>query len=388
MSCKSPKWLRIFHKHPPHNLNANNASGSGKTWESRAPAAAEKGGRDYKGTHHREEVLPDITRVGFLGAVRWGAAKMSFGGSSLGSSGSRTSRMTFEYGRTHVVKPKGRHLATIVWLHGLGDNGSSIVVWSQLLETLPLPNDFLVLLVRFDVGDLSEDGPDDVEGLDASAAHVANLLSTEPADIKVGVGGFSMGAATALYSATCCAHGKYGNSNPYPLNLSAVVGLSGWLPCSRSLKNKIEASEEAARHAGSLPLLLCHGKGDDVVLYKHGEKSANALQSTGFKNLTFKAYSGYVAHCLFPLENHEAMCLTSFTISDFYMWSCDDFFLRCLLAEACIDNHSINYHIMPNLVSSFWVLKPRWLGHYTIPEEMDEVCKWFTAKLGLDGSSA
>lgn len=34
----------------------------------------------------------------------------------------------------------------------------------------------------FDVTDLSEDGPDDVEGLDASAAHVANLLSTEPAD--------------------------------------------------------------------------------------------------------------------------------------------------------------------------------------------------------------
>lgn len=36
----------------------------------------------------------------------------------------------------------------------------------------------------FDVTDFSEDGPDDLEGLDASAAHVANLLSTEPADSK------------------------------------------------------------------------------------------------------------------------------------------------------------------------------------------------------------
>lgn len=44
-----------------------------------------------------------------------------------------------------------------------------------------------------------------------------------------------MGAATALYSATCCAHGKYSNGNPYTVNLSAVVGLSGWLPCSRSI---------------------------------------------------------------------------------------------------------------------------------------------------------
>ena len=34
----------------------------------------------------------------------------------------------------------------------------------------------------FDVGELSEDASDDLEGLDASAAHVANLLSTEPAD--------------------------------------------------------------------------------------------------------------------------------------------------------------------------------------------------------------
>lgn len=42
-----------------------------------------------------------------------------------------------------------------------------------------------------------------------------------------------MGAETALYSATCQVIGKYGNGNVYPLDLSAVVGLSGWLPCSR-----------------------------------------------------------------------------------------------------------------------------------------------------------
>lgn len=33
--------------------------------------------------------------------------------------------------------------------------------------------------------DLSEDGPDDVEGMEASAAHVANLLSTEPTDSMI-----------------------------------------------------------------------------------------------------------------------------------------------------------------------------------------------------------
>lgn len=51
--------------------------------------------------------------------------------------------------------------------------------------------------------------------------------------VKLGIGGFSMGAATALYSATCQVLGKYSNGNLYPVNLSAVIGLSGWLPCSR-----------------------------------------------------------------------------------------------------------------------------------------------------------
>ncbi|MQM13305.1 hypothetical protein Taro_046231 [Colocasia esculenta] len=271
-----------------------------------------------------------LARGGGLSRAALHTVEMSHGSSSV-ASGTRTARKTFEFGRTHVVRPKGRHEATIVWLHGLGDNGSS---WSQLLETLPLPNIKWICPTAptrpvavfggfpctawFDVGDISEEGPDDVEGLDASAAHVANLLSTEPADIKLGVGGFSMGAATALYSATCHAHGKYGNGNPYPVNICAAVGLSGWLPCSRSLKNKIEGSQESARRAASLPLLLCHGRGDDVVQYKHGEKSAEVLTSTGFRNVTFKTYNG--------------------------------------------------------------------LGHYTIPEEMDDVCKWLTASLGLDGS--
>ncbi|KAI4355712.1 hypothetical protein L6164_004459 [Bauhinia variegata] len=247
-------------------------------------------------------------------------------------SGSRTARRTFEFGKTYVVRPKGKHQATIVWLHGLGDNGSSS---SQLLESLPLPNIKWICPTAptrpvailggfpctawFDAGELSEEGPDDWEGLDASSAHIANLLSTEPPDVKVGIGGFSMGAAIALYSATCFAMGRYGNGIAYPVNLRAVVGLSGWLPGSRTLRNKIEVSNEARRRAASLPVLMSHGTSDDVVLYKHGEKSAQCLSSAGFRYITFKSYDG--------------------------------------------------------------------LGHYTVPREMGEVCNWLSSRLGLDGSS-
>ena len=38
--------------------------------------------------------------------------------------------------------------------------------------------------------DISESAVDDLEGLDASAAHVAGLLSTEPADSKLSLVAF------------------------------------------------------------------------------------------------------------------------------------------------------------------------------------------------------
>ncbi|VFQ77214.1 unnamed protein product [Cuscuta campestris] len=137
-----------------------------------------------------------------------------------------------------------------------------------------------------------------------------------------------MGAATSLYAATCYTHGKYGNGNPFPSNLNAVVGLSGWLPCAKTLSNKLAGIEEAARRAASLPVLLCHGEGDEVVAYKFGEKSSVKLSSSGFRDVTFKPYKEWTSTKL-------------------------------------------------SLVDS--------LGHHTITQEMDDVCAWLTSKLELEG---
>ncbi|KAG6484600.1 hypothetical protein ZIOFF_053121 [Zingiber officinale] len=216
-------------------------------------------------------------------------------GSSSYSSGRTAPRRPVEYGRTYVVRPKGRHQATIVWLHGLGDNGLS---WSQLLESLPLPNIKWICPT-------------------APTRPMAMLGGFPCTALKLGIGGFSMGAATALHSAACFAYGKYGNGSPYPINVSVIVSLSGWLPCSRTLKTKVESSQDAARRAASMPLLLCHGRGDGVVPYKLGERSAEILRISGFRNFIFKTFNT--------------------------------------------------------------------LEHYTVPEEMDDVCKWLTARLRLDG---
>lgn len=49
-----------------------------------------------------------------------------------------------------------------------------LMLWSSNL--------FVQFISGFDAGELSEDGSNDWEALDTSAAHIANLLSTEPAD--------------------------------------------------------------------------------------------------------------------------------------------------------------------------------------------------------------
>ncbi|KAM0024470.1 putative lysophospholipase [Helianthus debilis subsp. tardiflorus] len=245
---------------------------------------------------------------------------MSYNSSNRDSGSRNARRNVHDFGRTFVVMPKQTHTATIVWLHGIGEKGSS---WTQILETFPLPNvkwicpsapSRLLTLYGgypctawFNISSMSEDACDDLEGLDASATHVANLLISEPDDVKLGVAGFSMGASVALYSAACRAIGQYGNGNRYPINLSAAVALSGWLPCSRTLRNRVGASQEAARRASSLPVLLCHGQVDDVVEYKIGEKSAQTMYSAGFQNLTFQTYNG-LGHYTILEEINDVCC--------------------------------------------------------------------------------
>ncbi|KAL8166472.1 hypothetical protein V2J09_007971 [Rumex salicifolius] len=238
-----------------------------------------------------------------------------------------------EFGRSYVIKPKGSHEATIVWLHDLGDRGST---WSQILENLDLPNVKWICPTAptrpvtlfggypstawFDSGDLSEDYLSDFIDLDASASYIASLLSAEPPNVKLAIGGFSMGAATALYSAIRHVLGQYANGDLYTVQLSAIIGLSGWLPSSSTVKTWIESSNEAQARAASLPILLCHGSADEVVGIEQGEKSAQILTSAGFHNVTFNSYEE--------------------------------------------------------------------LGHYTVPEETNDICNWLTETLGLDGAAS
>ncbi|KAD2393894.1 hypothetical protein E3N88_40871 [Mikania micrantha] len=179
-----------------------------------------------------------------------------------------TANSAFKFGSTYVVEPKGKHQATIVWLHGLGDDGSS---WSQVLETLSLPNGLMSLASL----------KTQVKMYKEWMLQPHMFLACFPLNLQTE--DLVWGAAPAIYSAICFSCENFGNGAGCLIHLDAVVGLSGWLPCARALSNK-------AKGRASLPILLCHGRVDDVVRFRFGEKSVEKLSSAGFENLTFKAF--------------------------------------------------------------------------------------------------
>ncbi|CAI5995348.1 unnamed protein product [Closterium sp. NIES-65] len=95
--------------------------------------------------------------------------------------------------KTIVLPAKaGKHAATVVWLHGLGDTGYG---WSDLCETVNLPHIKWILPSApiasvtinggmpcpswFDLFGLDASARDDVKGIDAAARYVAGILEEE-----------------------------------------------------------------------------------------------------------------------------------------------------------------------------------------------------------------
>jgi lysophospholipase-2 len=83
-----------------------------------------------------------------------------------------------------------------------------------------------------------------------------------------------------------------------------------------------------------------------VVAYEHGENSARTLSAAGFQNLIFRSYNGYSSY-FFIFLMQSAKIIIIF-VYDMKLFVCR-------------------------------------LGHYTVPEETDEVCRWLTANLALEG---
>ena len=190
-----------------------------------------------------------------------------------------------------ILAPKGKHTATVVWLHGLGADGNDFVPivpellrpdWPALRFVFPHApvrpvtiNGGMPMRAWYDIRDMALDGQDlskraDAEGVAQSVAQVEALLAREaergvPAS-RVLLAGFSQGGAIALAA---------GVRRREPL--SGVVALSTYLPLGAAT---LEAMEPAAR---AQPIFMAHGLHDAVVPYSGGKRSRDALRDAGFE---------------------------------------------------------------------------------------------------------
>ena len=174
---------------------------------------------------------------------------------------------------------------TVIWLHGLGADGSDfepIVPYLGLDETasvrfvfpnapqIPVTcNGGYVMPAWYDIISLSPDSREiDETGLLASRESLRQLIARENArgipSSRIVLAGFSQGGAVAYLT---------GLTHAEPL--AGIVALSTYMPSPQQVQ---EAATTAAK---DIPVFIAHGLYDDVVSLQMGEIARDVVQQLG-----------------------------------------------------------------------------------------------------------
>jgi len=195
------------------------------------------------------------------------------------------------------MKATGKHTATIIFSHGLGDSGQG---WSFLANMLGprmqhitwiFPN-APVQPVTVNMGmsmpswyDIMELGSDATEGRSEDekgmleSARSINTIITEQIDAgidsgRILVGGFSQGGVIGVLTGLTSER-----------KLAGIVALSCYVP----LRSKMASMRSDT--ALKFPVFWGHGTADPVVPYAWGKRSVEFLKDTlGMRAVTFKSY--------------------------------------------------------------------------------------------------
>ena len=190
--------------------------------------------------------------------------------------------------------------ASIIWLHGLGADGSD---FAPLVPQLNLPDSFgirfifphapsipvsinngFVMPAWYDIKEMNIDRHVDEEQLQQSAASVHALIDREIErgvdSSRIIVAGFSQGGAVSFEAGLT-----------YPKPLAGIMALSTYFATADSIKvNPIQIG---------MPILVCHGSMDPVVAEALGQKSVATLKNLGFE----PEYNSYpMEHSLCPQQ--------------------------------------------------------------------------------------
>lgn len=195
-----------------------------------------------------------------------------------------------------IIEPKGRHRATVLWLHGLGADGHD---FAPLAAELGLPeslgvrfilphaphrpvtiNGGYVMRAWYDIAHTDIGRTPDLEGVAASRQAVVRLIERELAcgiaPERIILAGFSQGGVIALETML-----------QHPNQLGGVIALSCYLASATSLPT-------ASR---PMPVFLAHGTADNIVPYSLGLAARDALTGRGY-NVEWHAYPMPHSVCL------------------------------------------------------------------------------------------
>jgi len=174
--------------------------------------------------------------------------------------------------------------ASVIWLHGLGADGSDFV---PVVDALDLPdgpirfvfphapmqpvtiNQGYVMRAWYDIASTDLERRADERGVRASQKLIEALLEREksrgtPAR-RIVLAGFSQGGAIALQTGL-----------RHPERLAGIMALSCYVPIAASL-----ASERAAAN-GDVPIFMAHGLYDPIIPVRLARESRDLLAQLGY----------------------------------------------------------------------------------------------------------
>lgn len=184
------------------------------------------------------------------------------------------------------VNPQEHPLFTVIWLHGLGADGSDFL---SLVPELAMPekacvrfvfphapflpvtlNGGMVMRAWYDLYTLDTSRGEDQQGILAMEQTLGDLIRAEhqrgvPFD-RILLAGFSQGGAMALFTAL-----------RFPEKLAGIMGLSTYLPL-------LPRIDDAMLHPANqnTPVFLAHGIEDAVLPWEFGENTANYLKQKAY----------------------------------------------------------------------------------------------------------
>lgn len=198
--------------------------------------------------------------------------------------------------------------ASVIWLHGLGADGSDFVPIVRELDltgcppirfvfphapTMPVTiNNGYVMRAWYDILGTDLIQREDEIGLRRSQTMVEHLIAQEKArgipSNRIILAGFSQGCAMTLQTGL-----------RHPEKLAGLLCLSGYLP--------LHAALQAERHDANhhTPIFLAHGLGDPIVPIDRAGKSRDILQGLGY-NVEWHAYPMQHEVCMDEIDDISA----------------------------------------------------------------------------------